>query len=244
MAMRFSICGKRYYFTFKFWWLTVIFVLAFCSLGTWQEQRAKQKSLLIQSYTQRMQQQPISAVEIFDSSQDNRFSPARLRGHFDTPHTILLDNKTFEGKVGYEVYTPFVIAGFSKAILVDRGWVAADSNRAILPKIEPVPGKITILGTLNSPPAYYSMGVMAEPNSHFPLRVQYIDFKELSPIMPYPLAPYILWLDVKDPNGFQRQWKVTFMPPEKHTLYAVQWFAFALSLLVIFLVLNFHKEKP
>jgi surfeit locus 1 family protein len=244
MRLRFSIFGNTYHFTFKFFGLMLFFVLLFSSLGVWQYHRAQEKRLLIQAHAERQSQQLIGYNRIFDKNQDARFYSVYLQGHFDNQHQLLLDNKTLDGQLGYEVYTPFLLEGSDKAILVDRGWVPANQDRHILPAIEPVQDLITIKGVLNTPPRYFSLGGMTErSNSPFPLRVQYINIPELTAILGLSLPPYIVWLDPADVHGFKRQWKVNLVGPEKHVMYTVQWFAFALSLLVIFVVLNLNRVK-
>jgi surfeit locus 1 family protein len=243
MILRLSIFGNRYYFTFKFLGLALFFIILFSSLGVWQCHRATLKKQLIQAYQARLTESPIKLSELLDIKRDNRFYSVQIRGQFDNSRTVLLDNKTLEGQVGYEVYTPFIIAGTKQALLIDRGWVPASANREQLPDIRPVNGTISIQGTLNYPPSYFSLGSMTDSVIKFPLRVQFIDLKLISSILGYSVIPYILWLDPNNPEGYTRHWKVALMGPEKHILYAVQWFAFALSLLVIFVVLNFHRQK-
>lgn len=244
MTLHFSIFGNHYYFTFKFIGLTLLLVLVFSSMGVWQYHRAEQKRLLIQAYSERPQQQPVIFNHLFDVNRDSRFYAIHLTGHFDNQHQIFLDNKTMDGQVGYEVYTPFLVAGTTKAVLIDRGWVPADRDRRILPSLQPTQALVSIKGVVNTPPSYFSLGSIADDQKKaFPLRVQYINLKELTPLMELHLAPYVVWLDPADAHGFKRQWKVTFMGPEKHLLYTVQWFAFAISLLVIFVVLNLHRVR-
>lgn len=244
MVLRFSIFGNPYYFTFKFIGLTLALVFIFSNMGVWQYHRAQQKRLLIQAYAERPFQQPLGFSSLFDEKTDSRFYSVNLKGRFDNQHQIFLDNKTMDGQVGYEVYTPFLVEGTTQAILIDRGWLPANRDRNILPTVEPVQASLSLKGVVNLPPGYFSLGAMTEgETAPFPLRVQYINLKELAPVLNLRLAPYIVWLDPADTHGFKRQWKVTFMGPEKHIMYTVQWFAFALSLLVIFGVLNLHRVK-
>lgn len=244
IKLGFSIGGSRYDFTFKFWWLTALFVLLFSCLGLWQVQRAAQKRLLVAAYAARPEQQAPAFSSLFNSQEDRRFYSLELKGHYDNQHSLLLDNRTHQGQAGYELYTPFIVQGSKAAILVDRGWISAGPDRRQLPQLAAIRGTRSLKGVLNTPPKYFTLGGMLEsPEKSFPLRVQYIDLKELSKILAYPLPPYILWLDPKAPEGFVREWKVSYMGPEKHILYAVQWFAFAGCLLVIFLLLNIHRAK-
>lgn len=223
--------------------LTLFFVLLFSGLGIWQFQRAASKRLLLQAYKERPALASLPYARLFEPEQDNRFYSIHLKGHFDNLHSLFLDNKTLDGQLGYEVYTPFLVEGHpQQAVLIDRGFVAANPDRRILPTIKPISARVSLTGVVNLPPAYFSLGTITE-NEHpsFPLRVQYINTQELAPLLGLTLPRYIVWLDPTDPHGFKRQWKVTLMGPEKHTMYAFQWFAFAISLLVIFGVLNLHR---
>ena len=67
-------------------------------------------------------------------------------------------------------------------------------------------------------------------------------FEDLSLALGQPLFDYQLLLDPERGDGFQRNWAPRVMGPDKHHAYAVQWFAFALVLVALFIVLNFRRE--
>jgi surfeit locus 1 family protein len=49
----------------------------------------------------------------------------------------------------------------------------------------------------------------------------------------------ILLLDASGPDGYQRDWRPSVgFPPERHLGYAIQWFALAVTLVVIFVALS------
>lgn len=59
-----------------------------------------------------------------------------------------------------------------------------------------------------------------------------------------PVAPHILLLDPTNADGFERQWNIhSRFSPDKHIGYAVQWFAFAVCAIVIFLMVSFKRES-
>lgn len=246
--LHFSFRNRPYGFSFNFFGTTLIFVALFSSLGVWQYHRAQQKRLLIQAHADRAQQAPLNDLVLKDSSPEHLYYPIQLKGHYLNQQQILLDNKTHEGRVGYEIYTPFEVANSKKRILIDRGWLPQSANRAELPELKPIQGTQIVKGILSTPPTYFALGAMTETEAKtFPLRVQYINLNELTPLLGQDLSVYVLWLDPQDPRGFVRDWKVVLVGPERHILYTVQWFAFALSLLVIFTVLNLHplsKKDP
>ncbi|WP_338016018.1 SURF1 family cytochrome oxidase biogenesis protein, partial [Cognatilysobacter segetis] len=59
------------------------------------------------------------------------------------------------------------------------------------------------------------------------------------------LAPRVLRLDPALPFGYPRDLEllVNTLPPDRHRGYAVQWFGLAATLLVIALVLTFHRSR-
>jgi surfeit locus 1 family protein len=213
--------------------IALLFICAFCRLGFWQLDRAQEKITLATQMTTRMQALPLSANDI-QRQQDLRFHRVHLEGQFDNAHTILLDNKTQQGQIGYEIYTPFKADHLATALLVDRGFIVAPLTRDQLPVILPSKEK-TVAGILNLPPAYVAWGAMTESSSRFPLRVEFIDLPLLAQQLKMPLAHYVVEMNpTTAPNSL--------FSPQKHWSYAVQWFAFALTLLILSIVLNLRSS--
>ena len=48
------------------------------------------------------------------------------------------------------------------------------------------------------------------------------------------VQPNIILLDAQEPDGFVRDWQPPGLPPERHSAYALTWFALALTLLVLY----------
>ncbi len=219
----------------KFTLFIFSFIALFIGLGTWQLKRAQQKEIILANFHARMTQSPLIATDLTATASpaDKRFYRVTLTGHFDNAHTFLLDNKTFQRQIGYEIYTLFTAQGVVAPILVDRGFIPLGASRNHLPLIKPITGRVTITGMLNTPPAYAALGAMYEEKKPltWPLRVQFIELKPLQTLLPQKenFYPYILLLTPQDP---------VIMGPEKHKGYAVQWFALALTLLILFVVLN------
>lgn len=228
-------------FKIKNWKLALLALVVFCafiSLGFWQLARAHQKQHLLESYHARMQKPALTAAAL-EKTADLRFYRASLQGQFDNQHTFLLDNKTFKGQVGYEIYTPFKITGTTTAILVDRGFIPLSGNRSSLPAIRAITQPAKITGLLNLPPAYVSLGEIKESQAiQWPLRIEYVNLPQLAELTGYSLFSTVLLLQPNDPAAYPIEWQIVVMSPERHTAYAVQWFAFALTLLVLFFALN------
>jgi surfeit locus 1 family protein len=54
-------------------------------------------------------------------------------------------------------------------------------------------------------------------------------------------ATELVLLDASEPEGFVRNWQAPGFPPVRHIAYAVQWFALALTLAVIYVVVNLRR---
>lgn len=231
-------------FRIKNWKLAILALLVFClfiKLGMWQLHRGQEKKLLVAEFSARTAQTPLTTKN-FSLYKDLRFYQAKLTGHFDNQHTLLLDNKTYHGRVGYEVYTLFIANDLSTPVLVDRGFVPLTADRTIMPVIKPIKGTVTIQGLINLPPKHVTLGKSFDKNAtSWPLRVQYINLQELSAMFSTTLFPYVLVLKPDHEAAYEVEWQAVVSGPEKHFGYAVQWFAFALVLLVIFVTLNFRK---
>jgi cytochrome oxidase assembly protein ShyY1 len=48
-------------------------------------------------------------------------------------------------------------------------------------------------------------------------------------------------LDPQMPDGYVRDWTPPGLPPARHLSYAIQWWGFAVVLLVLYFGLNFRK---
>jgi surfeit locus 1 family protein len=227
--------------TIKNWKLALIALLFFClfiSLGNWQLKRAKEKRALLATYESRIKRAP-QRITTLSTPSDLRFYQILLHGHFQNEKTILLDNKTYAGQIGYEIYTPFLAQELTKPILVDRGFISMGQTRQTLPIIRRNTGEITLTGMLNLPPKYVSLGGIAESTTlSWPLRVEYIHLDELKKYLGDLSDPYVLQINPNHVAAYPIKWEIVIMSPEKHLGYALQWFAFALTLLILFVALN------
>ncbi len=220
----------------------LLLMVIFSKLGFWQLARAHEKQVLLQTYAQR--RHVTLSVSQLGQQQDPRFYRLRVRGKFDDAHTILLDNKVFHGQVGYNVYTPFHINGMRERLLVNRGFIPAGPDRRHLPVIKKVAGETILTGWLTATPTALTLGHWLDTSpEHFPIRVETILPNALVPLLAYPLYPYVLQIESSHPTAYRSDWQVTTMRPERHQAYALQWFALALCLLILSLILNFKQHK-
>ncbi len=217
------------------------------ALGMWQLGRAEQKRSFLEQ-----QKKGLSSSEVLDLSkhiEDNtnslRYKKVQVVGHYDKAHQFLLDNQISSGKVGYFVMTPFIIEGTLKAVLVNRGWVPLNQDRSDKPNINIVNEQVTLKGRVNNFPSVGIKLAGAEiPTVGWPSVLQVIDAPVLSEKLGYQVLTFQVELDKELPEGFKREWQVTtIMQPEQHVAYAVQWFALAATLTVLFFWYSIKRTK-
>ena len=72
--------------------------------------------------------------------------------------------------------------------------------------------------------------------------VELLDTHLISQFLHKSVYPFIIRLGKQSANGYVREWAVVAMPPERHYGYALQWFAMALVLLIIYVSLSLKNR--
>lgn len=224
--------------------LTLVFIVLFIFLGRWQLHRYAEKRLLQTTFTLRLSAPLRHLQDIKSVNQDILYYPLQVSGYFDNRYQLLLDNKMHGSDVGYEVVTLFIPDHEQAALLINRGWVKANANRNILPEIKPIYTHLTLQGHIALPPRrYFTLGSTIEHPGVWPARVEAIDMTQLASLTHHPLFPYLLLLNANSPSGYTREWHAINTDPYRSLGYAFQWFSFALTLLILYIALNFKRTK-
>lgn len=218
--------------------LVVLFLPLTVALGFWQLDRAAYKQQLVNDYRLRAEAppRPLLQVDLESDNGDHDYRRVEARGVFDNQRTLLLDGRIREGRPGYEVVVPFRLAD-GRWLLVNRGWIAGSLNRAELPVVPPVTGEVVVTGYLYRPPGEpFTLGdeIWLET---WPQVLQNLDPAWLSEQLSLPLPDYRLRL-APGIGALEADWDVVSVQPDKHTAYAVQWFAMALALAVLAVFAN------
>ena len=215
------------------------------SLGQWQLRRGAEKATLFNQMGA-AEDLPALTDPIEDQLLErNRYRRMTLRGRYDSSRQILLDSMIHEGRAGYQVLTPFLPLNSQRWLLVNRGWVAADPDREVLPQVA-VSGEIrNVRGRINSlpRPGLELQAAIPEDVVRWPQVALFPDIEELERRLGESLYSYQIWLDSSSPEGFIRAWDPTVLTPEQHIGYAVQWFALAGALVVMASVLGVSSVR-
>lgn len=211
-------------------------------LGFWQLARADQKRAILATQSAKLALPPKIIDQQLTDTENLEFRRLEISGTFLNQYQIFIDNKVHQGEVGYDVVTPLQIKNSKQFVLVNRGWVPQGASRAVLPVIDTPAKEVSLVGIAKyHPKDVVSFGAGNRSNQGWPAVVRWIDIKALHKETKLDLLPFLLLLDPKSHYGFVREWTFVNMPPEKHVSYAVQWFAMATVLLLIYLVVNLKR---
>jgi surfeit locus 1 family protein len=204
--------------------------ILFASLGRWQLRRAHEVEDVAARFALAAEAPPLERAPAA-LTEELRFRRLAVAGNYEVERQFLLDNQVRDGVAGYEVLTPFRIAADDRWLLVNRGWVAADPDRSVLPNVVVDAVAREISGRLERlPRAGIRLGdtPAAQPRGDLVV-VVYPTAQELGALAREPLLDYQLLLDDAAPDGFARGWRAPGLGPERHLGYAGQWFLFAIG---------------
>ncbi len=219
---------------------TLLVLPLLLTLGFWQLDRAAEKAELQAAFAERSQQLPASLAEVNPDDPASRYRRVVATGRYDGEHQLLLDNQVRDGQPGYHVLTPLRLTQGS-AILINRGWLPLGESRRELPDVSVTAEPITVAGWLAQPAnPGLRLGDAAGSDPRWPRVVPYVDYDRLAAILDYPLQPAVVLLEPEAAWGYWRDWRPHFggYGPERHQGYAVQWFALAAALVILYLATN------
>jgi surfeit locus 1 family protein len=222
--------------------LTIILIALLISLGRWQLRRADEKRVLFDSFAA-----GTDATRLIELGTPRlpRYQHVEASGHYDQARQILIDNMVDAGRAGYFVITPFALTG-GGWVLVNRGWVPLGASRAVRPTIPVTSDARRLRGRAdNLPSPGIQMGTKGKLAPPYPVVAAFPNHAELAQLLgesSWTKAADLVLLDPAEPDGYVRSWAPPGFPPMRHIGYAVQWFALALTLLVIYVVTNLRRD--
>ncbi|MBX3035306.1 MAG: SURF1 family protein [Anaerolineales bacterium] len=228
----------------KKWLLTTILVLigaAVCvRLGIWQLDRLEQRRAF-NSQVESMRAEEILNLnnEIPDNIESMEWRKVIVTGEYDFENQIALRNQVYDNQYGYHLITPLLFDG--GAVLVNRGWIPADSDWRIYDEV----GEVTVQGLIRLGQSKPAIGGVADalPLDGTKLEVwNNLDVKKMSAQISYPIVnifiqPNVDENDTTPPVAYQPTITLTEGP---HFEYAMQWFAFAI---ILFFGYPFYLRK-
>lgn len=216
--------------------LTVATLIAFAilmALGFWQLNRLHQKEALLAAIHAGLagDTRPLPAA-VADPA-PWAYKRVTVTGTFDHGREMHWFAPSVRDEVGYHVLTPLIRTD-GVAVLVDRGWVPEAMRDAATRPRGQLAGVVTVTGIARIPrkPAFFVPAPRPERREWFG-----IDLAAMSKTAGYPLAPLVVEADATpNPGGLPMGGQTRVQIPNDHLQYAVTWFGFAATLIVIYIV--------
>ncbi|MBB3169791.1 SURF1 family protein [Simiduia aestuariiviva] len=233
------------------WWVIIfglVFLPILLSLAHWQWQRGIEKSIQLSEIQTRLSA-PVQSIDKMTPEQLATL-PAYTRvvftGSADNERVLLVDNRTFQGRFGYQVAQ--IAKHDAGWILISRGWQAGSLRRSERPTITPLKANGQFSGRVvfRSEHPLLSNSPL---DSDFPMRFNQLDLSSLSDHLGVEIIQWIE-LDVESYGALTVSWADVNVSPAKHYGYAVQWLCMAIALLILLLFANsniaavFRKKTP
>jgi surfeit locus 1 family protein len=222
--------------------LAAIAAIAACvAAGNWQRDRMHAKEALRAQFDAAASAAPVALASLPAAADwpSLRYRPVTATGEYLAGQQIFVDNKVMAGRVGFHVVTPLSL-GDGRVVLVNRGWVAQKPARAALPDAPPPSGAVTVHGRIAIPATGY-LELQPETTAG-PIR-QNLDPARFAATTGLAALPAVIEATAAPTpdDGLVRDWPAPDFAIQTHRIYMVQWYAFALLALVLWLW--FHRPR-
>jgi cytochrome oxidase assembly protein ShyY1 len=237
---------------FRFRWIPFIAMLVVVAigvnLGNWQRHRAAAKIAQQDRLLAGARAAPLILSGAVADPAPLALRRVRVRGRFVPECAVYLDNRPYKGRAGFYQLMPFILDGGSRAVLIERGWLARDgSERTRLPAIATPAGTVTVEGVARLD-AGHVMQLGAAPAIARGAIVQNADVKDFAAASGLSLLPLVIEQtapagpDDADP-ALLRDWPAPSLGVDMHRGYAFQWYALAATAFLFFVFSGLRRGK-
>lgn len=207
-------------------------------LGVWQVDRAAeqveaQRTLQAELRENAPALESLTPADLRPSHPDLANRHVSLEGEYLNERTILILAEFFDSQIGYGVITPFRLASNGSLVLVARGWTTGILPPNTPPYLAPVAGPVVITGQIHVPDLNRRVPSSEINAGEWPLRVRALETNIIAEILEEPVFPYEVRLTDNQPGTLVRHWPAVNINVNQNLFYALQWFSFALIVLVV-----------
>lgn len=221
----------------RIWIFAALLVPVLAALGIWQLDRAWEKQAQAELWEQGTENAG------WPPASEAIGQPVQLDGEYDPKVVWMLDNRTRNGRRGYEVLHLFhTDAG---PVVINRGWIQGTGNRDELPEV-PIPeGQINSLkGSLSDWPEPMVLGEVDPVNADsWPRRVAKLTAEDAAEADSRIHPSLVRVADDDQPGALSTGWESQRMGAATHYGYAAQWFALAVLLITLTVATSFRRHE-
>lgn len=222
--------------------LVLLVFVVLVNLGLWQLRRLEQRRTLNADILAGLDAPPVVLTGEDVDPQELRLRRVAVTGVFDNPAAIAIRGRSYRGQPGVHLVTPLQISGSNRAVLVDRGWIPLADARPEQWQPYAVTGTVTVKGIAypgqSRPEGFFvPTDPTPEPGQHRLDTWFRVDIDRIQQQIPYPLLPiFIEQSPAPDAATAGPPFQAGDPTPDEgpHLGYALQWFSFALVLLVLY----------
>ena len=215
------------------------------ALANWQLNRAHEKEGLAARLAVLAKDAPVSLSAAEMKAQDVEWRRVTARGRFEPRYGVLIDNRIRHGVAGYHVVMPLELGknngGGGRYVLVNRGWIAGNPDRARLPEVKTPDATVEITGLATTPTRRFLELSSRAPEGKVWQNLTLDRYREAFPIA---VQPVVIQQESPLDDGLAREWDPPNLGVDKHYGYAFQWLALAATVLVFYLVTHVRRRLP
>ncbi|MBL6983883.1 MAG: SURF1 family protein, partial [Anaerolineales bacterium] len=172
-----------------------------------------------------------------DDINEMEFRQVIVQGEYDHSYEVALRNQVWNDSPGVHLLTPLKIDASDEVILVDRGWIPLEDLTPEEWEKYQEPGLVIVRGVIRASQSGTDFGSRVDPT---PMPGEILsawhlaDVERIGAQMPYDLLPVYIQ-QAPDPEWAEMPYRSEpnlTLSEGPHLGYAVQWFSFALILLV------------
>ncbi|MBA3995674.1 MAG: SURF1 family protein [Candidatus Accumulibacter sp.] len=236
-----------------------LLVPLFVALGQWQWGKAAVKDDLQTLLDTRSAEAPVQLAATPVDAAALRYRRIVVRGVWEPQRQILIDNRIYRERAGYHVLTPLRIEGGATRVLVNRGWIPALPEHSRVPVVDTPAGPVDVSGLAIVPSArFFTLGAdagsAAGTGTQWQTVWQNLDLARYRAVVEaleadgangaedFALQPVVVQMAPDSAGGgFAREWPRPDERIERHLGYALQWWSFAATTVLIWLFVNFRR---
>ena len=217
------------------------------ALASWQLDRAHGKEARAAQLAAFAKDPPVALAAAGAKVEDIEWRQVTARGRFEPRYGVLIDNKIRRGVAGYHVMMPLEMGsaggstggGERRYVLVNRGWVAGNPERARLPEVKTPAGTVEITGLAVTPSRrFLELSSRAREGRVW----QNLTIERYREAFALALQPVVIQQLSPLDDGLVREWDPPDLGVDKHYGYAFQWFALSLTILAFYLVTHVKRR--
>jgi surfeit locus 1 family protein len=238
-----SFIRERFRFTLGPTLFTIPALALLLWLGTWQVERLAWKTDLIARREAALAAPTVPAPESAAEAEALELHHVTLSGTFDHSKELYIAASDERGAAGWQIVTPLTLAD-GRIVLVNRGFVPEAKRPAEMRAAGQAAGEVSLEGVLRldrKPVGWLVPENQAKQNYWI-----YVDVTAMADaagldrarMLPY----YVEAGPAPNPGGLPIGGVTRTSIPNDHLQYAITWYGFAVTLLVVYFI--YHYRKP